>query len=269
MRNLAADTHMRAGRSQDLFSRVWEAIEDDDSLRISDLASVTIAVRDGEVLLEGHLAGEFHRWRIEEVIRSVPGVAAVQNHLIVDRELAVQVAQALSDDQRTRPFILPVGSFHGWGRLGGVVPSPELQLAAEEVAGSVPSVRGVTALPRVAGVDPTPPRRAVQPLAGAGVYGEDGPVGVVSRVVIAPRNRLVTHVVIGALGVPGEGREPLDKIVPIEAIDVVNPESIFLMPNVSSLSEYPSLDPSEYPPAPPTWRPPYPYEAGAVRWSRR
>jgi hypothetical protein len=269
MGNLAADTHARTSRSEDLLARLWKAIGEDDSVRVSDLDSISIAVRDGEVFLYGHLAGEFHRRRIEEVVQSVPGVAAVQNRLIVDRVLAVQVAQALSDDERTRPFILPVGSSHGWVRLGGTVPSPELQHAAEEVAGSVSSVRGVTALPAVTGGGPSPPRRAVQPLSGAGVYGENGPVGVVSQVVISPRSRLVTHVVIRAHGAPGEGPRPGNKIVPIEAIDVVNPESIFLMPNVSSLSEYPTLDPSEYPPAPPTWQPPYPYEAGAVRWSRR
>jgi len=161
-----------------------------------------------------------------------------------------------------------VSSAHGWVRLGGEVPCQEIQLAVEEVAGAVPQVRGVTALPGVAGDGPAPARRAVQPRPGASIYGDNGQVGVVAQVVIDPRNRLVTHVVVRAnetLDAPRQ-RGPADYLVPIEAFNIVNVESLFLARGASSSAAYPLFDPAVYPPAAGDWRPPFPYATADVRW---
>ena len=125
------------------------------------MGSLSIDVKDGEVYLDGHLAKENNLLLIESIVRSIAGVVAVHSHLVLDRDLIIQVAQALARDERTRPYILPVDAFHGWIHIGGEVPTCELQHVAEKVAGGVSGVRGVTILPRIAGENPTIPHRAV------------------------------------------------------------------------------------------------------------
>ena len=263
------DSSQTARPDQDVLEDIWAAVWQAGTLRSSEMGSISITVQQGEVSLGGHLAGQINRGRIDECARTVPGVTAVHNNLIVDRELALEVARALSEDERTRPYVIPVGSSHGWLRLGGEVSGREVQLAAEEVAGSVPHVRGVTALPRVTGAGPAPERRAVQPRSGASVYGNNGQVGVVAQVVMDPRNRLVTHVVVRANELLDEKRGPGDYLLPVEAFDVVNVASLFLAPGGSRGAAHPLFDPAAYPPAPSDWQPPYPYTNSSVRWPRR
>jgi osmotically-inducible protein OsmY len=262
-----ADSNVRP--DEDILEDVWAAVWQADTIHSSDLGNLSITVQQGAVVVSGHLASETNRWRIEACARAVPGVTVVRNDLVVDRELAVEVAQALSLDERTRPHLIAVGSSHGWVRLGGEVPCREAQLAAEEVAGQVPQVRGVIALPRVPGEGPAPARRAVQPRPGASVYGDNGQVGVVAQVVIDPRNRLVTHVVVHANETLDGKRGPGDYLVPIDVFDIVNVESLFLARGGSPSAAYPLVDPAVYPLAPSDWQPPYPYTAGDVRWPRR
>ena len=251
---------------EDIVEDIWAAFWQEDTTRSSDRGSISITVQQGAVVLSGHLDSETNRSSIEACARGVPGVTAVHNRLVVDRELELAVAQALAQNARTRPFVIPVGSVHGWVRLGGEVPCREVQLASQEAAGAVPQVRGVTALPRVSGNSPAPTRRAVQPRPGASVYGDDGQVGVVAQVVIDPRNRLVTHVVIRANELLDGQRGPGDYLAAIEAFDIVNVESLFLARGGSAGVAYPILDPAVCPPAPSHWQPPYPYAARDVRW---
>jgi hypothetical protein len=259
---------------QDILADLWEAVWQVDTIRSTDRHSLSIAVHDGVVVLEGHVAGAFNRRRVENIAWSVPGVNAVHNDLVADGDLEIQVAQALARDSRTRPYILRVGSYHGWIRLGGTVPCQELQSAAEAVAAGVSAVRGVIALPRVTGETATPLRRAVQPRPGARVYGADGEVGLVAQVVINPRNRLVTHMVVSSnmvgasYNIADFRRVTGDYLVPVEAAEVVNKESVILTRQTRSITVYPLFDASAYPPAPFTWRPPYPYSPSVVRWSR-
>ena len=237
-------------------------------LRSLDMGSLSIHVKDGEVYLTGHLAGENNLPLIERIAQSVAGVVAVHNYLVIDRELIIQVAQALARDERTRPFILPVDAFHGWIYIGGEVPTRELQHVAEKVAGAVSGVRGVITLPRVAGESPSIPHRAVQPRIGAAVYGKNGEVGVVTQVVIQPDNRLVTHVVVRSNERRDINLVARENVVPVKAIDLVNDESILLRCGMGHLfSAYPAFDPDEYPLALFTWKAPYPYTAGEVLWS--
>lgn len=251
---------------ESILADIWTALWREDTVRSIDWDSISVKIQDGEVFLAGHVAREQNRQLVEGIVRAVPGVTAVNNQIIADRDLIVEVAQALAEDERTRPYILRVGSFHGWISLGGEVPTREVQSAAEEVAGQVPSVRGVLSLPKVTGERQNPGRRAVQPQIGASAYGEQGQVGVVTQVVVNPRNRLVSNVVISA-NYEAQGWPVLgDTILPVEAIEHVNPGSIFLVRDGLPLSACPAFDSAEYPRAPLTWRPPYPYAPGAVRW---
>jgi osmotically-inducible protein OsmY len=259
---------------EDIRADLWEAIEQLDTIGSTDKRNLSIAIHDSVVVLEGHMAGTFNGRRVENIARSVPGVNAVHNDLVVDGDLEIQVAQALARDARTRPYILRVGSYHGWIRLSGTVPCQELQSAAEAVAAGVPAVRGVIALPRVTGETANPLRRAVQPRPGARVHGDDGEVGVVAQVVINPQNRLVTHMVVSlsevlaSFDIANLRRVTDDYLVPIEAAEVVNKESVILTHRTRSITVYPLFDASAYPPPPLTWRPPYPYSPSVVRWPR-
>lgn len=255
-----------------ILADIWEAVEQIDTIRPTDIRSLSIAVQDGKVVLAGHVANPFNRRRIEDTARSVPGVRAVRNEVVADSDLEIRVAQALACDASTRPLVLPVSSYHGWVRLGGTVPGRELQSAAEAVAASVPAVRGVIALPRVIGEPGTPLRRAVQPRPGARVYGEDGEVGVVAQVVINPQNRLVTHMVVSSTMVVATydiddlRRVTGDYLVPIEAAEIVHQRSVILARPIRSLTAYPRFEAAAYLAAPVAWRPPFPYALDAVRW---
>jgi osmotically-inducible protein OsmY len=269
-----ANTDQLTRPDDSLQSDIWATILREETICSLDLDNLSITVQDGEAFLRGHLAREYNRQIIEDIAHYVPGVTKVHNDLVVDRVLTIQVAQALFRDDRTRPLILPVESFHGWISLGGEVPTRELQAAAEEVAGQVPSVRGVPSLPAVVGESRSPARRAVQPQIGAGVYESRGLAGIVTQVVIQPRNRLVSHVVVRANDVAVLANDVIDDrpaagefVVPVEAIDLVRKNCVFLVRDGPSLSAYPAFDPSDYSLAPSTWQPPYPYTTDAVRWS--
>jgi osmotically-inducible protein OsmY/sporulation protein YlmC with PRC-barrel domain len=252
---------------EDILSGIWDELWQQDTIRCMDMYSLSVNVKDGEVFLNGHLAAEVNLPLIDRIAYSIRGVTAVHNNLVRDHDLIIQVAQALCQDERTRPFILRVEASHGLIRLLGHVPTRELQLLAEQVAGQVPSARGIIALPKVAGSKSNPERHAVQPEIGASVYGKDGLVGVVTQVVIQPRNRLVTHIAVSANELRDGKLVSTEFVVPVEAIDLVNKSGVSLMRNAPSLSAYPTFDPGDYPLAPLDWQPPYPYTAGTVRWS--
>jgi osmotically-inducible protein OsmY len=263
------EVHNRLRTNDGILADIWDALWKVDTFRSLDLGSLSINVKDGEVYLDGHLAQENNQPLIESIVRSVVGVVAVHIHLVLDRDLIIQVAQALARDKRTRPYLLPVDAFHGWMHIGGEVPTCELQHVVEKIAGGVSGVRGVTILPRIAGEKPTVPHRPVQPHIGAVVYGKDGEVGVVTQVVIQPEDRLVTHIVVRSKELMGGKLVARETVIPLDARDLVKNESVILQRHGPSMDAFPVLDPDEYPLTESTWKAPYPYTAGEVRWSLR
>jgi osmotically-inducible protein OsmY len=263
------EVHNRLRTNDGILAEIWAALWKEDAIRSLDLGSLSIAVKDGEVYLYGHLAQQNNLSSIENIAQSVAGVVAVHNYLVTDRELVRQVTQALARDDRTRSFILPVNASHGWIYLGGEVPTRDLQHVAEKVAAGVSSGRGVIGLPSVTGENPTPLKPAVQPLIGSDVYGRNQEEGVVTQVIIQPENRLVTHVVVRSSEIKDIKLVSHENIVPVKAIDLVNVASLSLVRNAPPLNTYPAFDPDEYPLAEPTWKAPYPYTAGEVLWPLR
>jgi len=245
---------------------IWKAVYQNDGIRVIDGDSFSISVKDSSVSLTGHLSRKYHRDLIEEIVCSTPGVHAVRNELVVDSELTIQVAERLATDERTRHSIFPVGTAHGWVRLGGVVPKRKLQVVAEEIAAQVPIVRGVLSRPRVIGEYPEIERRPVQPQIQAKVFDYNLQEGVVTQVVIQPRNRLVTHAVVSVSDFDNGKFVFRECLAPVEALEVVKKESIFLKRNGPTLDTFSAFDPSIYSLAPVNWRPPYPYSAGVVLW---
>jgi osmotically-inducible protein OsmY len=270
------EVHNHLQTNDGILADIWDALWKEDAIRSLDMGSLSVEVKGGEVYLDGHLAQENNLLRIENIVHSIMGIVAVHNNLVTDRELIIQVAQALARDERTRPYILPVNASHGWIHVGGEVPTRELQLVAEKVASGVPGVRGVITLPNVTGESPNMPRLAVQPHIGAIVYGRTRQEGVITQVVIQPDNRLVTHVVVRSNELRDINLAARENVVPVKDIDLVNDESILLVRNgrrlakpAHALSTYPAFDPDEYPLALFTWKAPYPYTAGEVLWSFR
>jgi hypothetical protein len=209
---------------------------------------------------------KYHRELIKNIAYAVPVINAVHCNLVVDSDLIIEVAKRLSMDERTRHFILPVGCSHGWILLGGEVPRRELQIAAEEIAGQAPFVRGVLSRPNVVGECPETERRAIQPQIHAKTYDYNRQEGMVTQVVIQPRNRLVTHVVVSASDFYNGKFMFHEYFVPVEAMEVVDQDSVLLKRNGPPLNAFPTFEPSDYPSAPLDWQPPYPYAAEAVRW---
>ena len=252
----------------DILENIWNAFQKEDVVRFLDIQDVSMAVEEGQVFLSGHVARSLNQQRMEDMARSVPGVAAVHNHLVSDQDLTVQVARALGKNELVRSFVIPVYCFHGWISLGGAVPSRELQRAAEIAAAQIPTVRGVISGPRVMGEGEDAPRLALQPRIGARMYGGNETEGTISQAIIRPENRLVSHAVVRMkLGKEGCGAAG-DYLVPVEAMDLVNEEEVFLFLDAPAINTFPLFLARDYPIAPLTWQPPYPYVVGRVRWPR-
>ncbi len=260
------DIENTARPDKSIQAEIWDALWNEDLVRLLDMNNLMVQVKDGEVTLKGHLARKNNSSLIERVVRPVPGVTAIHNYLVSDDTLRIQVAQALFQDSRTRHLIIPVGVDHGWVRLGGEVPTCEIQFIAEEIAGQVPAVRGIIALPRVAGEKSWILRAAVQPRIGSLVYDKDGGIGHVSQVVIQPHNRLVTDVVVDTEESTGEQVIKHRWIVPVQRFHLVTKDSLLLKRDGPPLSMYPACSPDDYGPAPAGWTPPYPYAADEVCW---
>ena len=259
-----AELNMRsdAAIEQDIWSRLWQ----EDTIRSLDFHSILVEVENGHALICGHVGKDFHRRRMEEIIASVPGVSAISNCIVSDHELAVNIAQALSRDERTRTYFLNVSANHGWVTLIGEVPTIDAFEAVEEVLSRVPDVRGILNLPVVSGLPDPGTRLAVQPDIGARVYDWAGVVGRVTGVVINPLDRLVTHFIVRTSGEEAGQRISAQYVLPVATIEVINKENIILTKDVQRISVYPQLELEEFPLAAEDWKPPFPYKLGQVHW---
>ncbi|MDW8156648.1 MAG: BON domain-containing protein [Armatimonadota bacterium] len=254
---------------------VEDALQREELLRVLALP-VRPEVTDGVVRLRGHVHNRALAARAEEVARSVPGVADVQNELVVDHELLQQVVASVQADEITRHlagYFLRVRD--GLVELTGTAPSLEAAQALERAIARVAGVRGIAN--HMTGLDIPPGwRRVVQPEIDQAVYATDQEVGRVDSVVIDPDNRRVQAVVVAGEfpdpGAPPFAAGPLWErrvVVPLEDVDRVTPGGVFLRIHAGEAAERPDLREDEYPAAPAQWTPPFPYESRHVRWPRR
>jgi len=248
---------------------IWSTLWKEETIRAIDIHDISVNVENGQACLSGHISKEYDEKRVEEIARSTPGVIAVHNHIVVDRDLTIQIVQALNNDKLTRPYSLPVYCHHGWVGIGGLVPNRTIQRAAEEIAARVPAVRGIVLPPDVEGEPSASMREAVQPRIGSQVYGDDETQGKVYQVVILPQNRLVTHAIVRESLIIDGWLRLHDYLVPIEAMNCTDEGNIFLKQSAPAIYQFPPFIPADYPFAPLTWQPPYPYAIGSVRWPRQ
>lgn len=252
----------------EIAANIWAVLEREPGFQARALNHIEVEVVDGTAKLSGYVDAIGRR--IEDRVRRVPGVRRVENELIADDVLRAQVSLALARDPRTRSLDLRVTCLHGWIRIDGAVPGSAQGAAVEEVASGNPCVRGVLLFPEWGqqhqheGLD----RQPVQPEIGATVYGPEGKVGQVSRVVIHPRNRLVSHIAV-AEGYGSASCTSGDEFVlPVALIERVTIGGVFLEREAGAVSDFPRFSGMDFPPAPTGWQPPFPYQFRHVRWPR-
>jgi osmotically-inducible protein OsmY len=108
-----------------------------------DLGGISMRVLDGVLYLDGNISSSLRGEIVEDQVVGVQGLLEVKNRLVGDDVLASNVALAIGRDPRTRD--LPIGVYPRLGvvRLSGAVHNEQQKVAAEEIAKSIPGVRGV------------------------------------------------------------------------------------------------------------------------------
>jgi len=250
---------------------VEQALWADEVIRALDLETIDATVNDGVVILNGHASTPATKARAERAARQVPGVQGVVNQIITDGEVEVAVSQALAHDPRTCEQHIFVSANHGIVTLSGTFDGTDTRAAAEQVAGSVPLVRGVINELQAPGVvvDPAE-QRMLQPQIGQDVYADDALLGRVELVVINPRNRRVSAFVArGRLPAFPQAEANTRSVdiplverhihIPINVVFDVTSGGVLLTISLADATHYPDFNPSEFVAPDPSWQPPYPY----------
>src|SRR6266508_177847 len=76
---------------------VDRAIWNDDVLRALEYYEIDTHVKNGIVYLHGHIVSTTSRSRLENAIRSIPGILGIQNNLVLDDKLTRDVAVSLGE----------------------------------------------------------------------------------------------------------------------------------------------------------------------------
>src|SRR6266508_4243521 len=122
---------------------VDRAIWNDDVLRALEYYEIDVHVKKGVVYLSGHIVSATSKGRIENALRSIPGILGVQNNLILDDKLTLDVAVSLGELEHTYDCKFFTGASHGVISINGNVSDENVKLLAEKRAASNPDVRGV------------------------------------------------------------------------------------------------------------------------------
>ena len=253
----------------------------DEILRDTNFNDIEITVESGIVFLRGHVSSSVNLHHAENVIHSVAGVLGIQNHLVVDDDLVSDVARALCNDNRTHLEGVYVGARKGVVILNGRVSSATVREAAEELAASVPQVRGVVnylnAPDEVVNLEE---QRVLEPPIGRGIYATDMILGSVEQVIINPHNRRVTAFVALAdftelLHSEQDGsleersQEQRRIVIPICVVDFETDSSVSLAISGSEAAQFPELNPIDFVSPPQDWQPPYPYHLEEILFERK
>jgi osmotically-inducible protein OsmY/sporulation protein YlmC with PRC-barrel domain len=259
-----------------ILEEVERALDQDEAVHRADAASIAVSVTDGIVTLRGYVSDGRNVARAEDLARGVRGVRSVNNVLICDAQILLDVAQALARDARTRDSAIGINATHGAVVLFGEVSHPSVRSAAEDVVARVPHVRMVFNQLTVRGMAPTEEdTRMLLPRPGQHVFATDMLLGRVERVVISPRSRRVTAVVVrGMLPDPSTehigvlfdttAQQPRAVVLPVSMIDSIGVTDVFLQVDGRTACNAPVFDPAEYVAPDPGWEPPFPYQHADV-----
>lgn len=268
---------------EELREAVEQALWRDDSIRIEVLEqdALILQVHDGIVTLSGYIRSRAQHRRMEALIRQVPGVLEIEDQTIADDELEIAVAAALAQDNRTRGQLIRVRARLGYVNLLGDVPDAAVRDAAEEVAARVPGVRAVmNFLCTPEEPQHLPQQQPIDARIGQPVFATRLMLGTVTRVILNPRSRQVTGLVVeGELSDP-EHADPKTLpdewpkrrrtlLVPASCVGKVTAGGVFLNLNDWQAVHLPDFNPASYTAPEATWQPPFPYRREEVLLERR
>lgn len=261
-----------ASTDASLKGSVEHALWTDDVLRAIEYYEIDVRVKNGIVHLDGHIANTAGRIRVENAIRSIPGISELRNHLILDDKLTVEVAGALGTLEHAYECKFFTGSSHGVISINGIVNHENVKSLAEICASGNPGVRAVINHVRVAGFTGPESRDLpfLQPVIGETIYFLDGLSGVVKQVVINPNNRRVIAMLllVNFTGARLTFHSPNDAAthlpvrlvrVPMDTIRYLTKASGFLLINSHEHDRYQDFDPASFFAPGADWTPPYPY----------
>jgi osmotically-inducible protein OsmY len=252
-------------------SSIEHAIWNDDVLCAIEYHEIDVQVKNGIVYLYGHITGTSSKSRIENAIRSIPGILGFQNHLVLDDKLTLDVAGSLGDLEHRYDCKFFTGASHGVISLNGNVSDENVKLLAEQRAASHPNVRGVMNNIRVAGAEKELQNQPfLQPTIGENIYFLDGISGVVKQVVINPNNRRVVGMTVQGQFAEmqqdvkssnsANGQSPEQLIVlSIDVVRYLTQVSGFLNINSTERTGYITFDSTSFRTPNVEWTPPHPY----------
>ena len=231
---------------------------------------IRVLVVDGMATLTGHISSRLRADQIENALARIPGLLGIEDQLVCDDELAIEVAGALAAVPRTRPHAFRVESDYGVVTLSGKAPDAATAIAATEITAEIPSVRGTVNQIRAPGFVPDD-GWIEAPAIGESVYAEDFPVGSVEQIVINPRKRRLSGIVVAARVPEDDSADPrwLERTVflPVERFRTVTEAGVFINGRAPDAARGP-LAAEHTTLASPSWRPPFPYRLRDVAWPR-
>ncbi len=250
---------------------VDRAIWKDDVLRAIEYDEIDVRVKNAVVYLHGHIVSAISKSRIENALRSIPGILRIQNDLVADDKLTNDVAKSLGKLEHIYDCKFFTGASHGVVSINGNVRDENVKMLAEKYASSNPNVRAVINNVCVAGA-----RAAVrgqpflQPTIGEIIYFLDGVSGVVRQVIINPNNRRVIAMILE--GIFADQRHDLNLLadgkarhleqlvaVPMYEVRYLTKTSGFLDLNSHERNRYIAYHPTDFSTPPIDWQAPYPY----------
>jgi osmotically-inducible protein OsmY len=255
-----------------LVALVNQALWEDTILRRTEYRQIHVEVENGIAYLYGYVSSQPMSKGAEKAAYKTDGIWKVENRLAIDSEMKLVVSQAIGEDPRTRNAKIFVGVNNGFVTLTGLAPGLEGRLAAQEQAVAIPRVRGVLNSIRVPGVEINlEDQRALQPVIGSSIYATDIIIGSVDKVIIDPKNRLVTAILSNTV-LPDPDQmasnwlwdEHHDSerslIIPIETVRHLTSTSVMLKVKSVIVAGFDDFDSTSYLQAPEDWEPPYPYK---------
>lgn len=250
---------------------VERAIWNDDVLRAIEYSEIAVHAKNGVVYLNGHIVSTTSQGRIQNALRAIPGIQAIQNNLVLDDRLTNEVAAALGTLEHTYACKFFTGASHGLISLNGIVGNENIKLLAEKCVARNPNVRGVINHVHVSGTEPElQDQPFLQPIIGEIIYFLDGLSGIVKQVIINPNNRrVVAMIVLGPFadqqqghGSFKNGQAPSPERLIVLSMDVVRyltRVSGFLHINSNERERYMDFDSGFFRAPDVDWAPPYPY----------
>ena len=205
---------------------VERALWKDDVLRAIESNAMDVHVRNSVVYLNGHIVNANSQRRIQNALRAIPGLAAIQNNLVQDDKLTTEVAGSLGELEHTYNCKFFSGASHGIISLNGTVRDEHVKSLAEKRVTSHPNVRGLINHVSVAGAESNsadPP--FLQPAIGKTVYFLDGISGVVEQVIINPNNRRVI-----AMTVRAHFADQQQELKSFHNTELASPERVVVVP---------------------------------------